>query len=294
MTTAPGWARALERAARSRLTLVLGAVDTGKTRLTTYLANGLLAAGFRVAVVDADLGQSEIGPPTTIGLGSPTRALAGLGDADVLALSFVGSTSPQGHVSSTVVGTGRMAARAAAAFERVLVDTSGLIEGELGRALKRGKIARLDPDLVICLEREAECDTILQPLAASVRPEILRLPVGAEARRRSAGERRRHREAAFEAYFRRAASRRLAVDGLALRFTDDRPGALTLDDLAGAEGALAGLDDAGGETLGLAVVRAVDVAARALLVDTPVSDSPVAGLRLSRHAIVSSNHEVIR
>jgi polynucleotide 5'-hydroxyl-kinase GRC3/NOL9 len=282
MTVEPGWDSALDRAARSRLTLVVGDVDTGKTCLATFLANGLLARGFRVGVVDADLGQSEIGPPTTIGLGHVTRALTRLGDAEAVGLSFVGSTSPRGHVAVTVEATYRMAARAfALGLERVVVDTCGLIEGPLGTILKRHKIERLCPDLVIGLERHGECESILAWCAgAPRRPEIARLSVGAHVRRRSALERRRHREQAIGAYFQDATPRQLAVSGLALRGVGDGAGSMSPgrpDDL---EGTLVGLDDACGDTLGLGAFRAVDVAAGSILVDTPVRDRHIAGLRL--------------
>jgi polynucleotide 5'-hydroxyl-kinase GRC3/NOL9 len=279
MTAEPGWERALDRAARSRLTLLVGDVDAGKTSLATFLGNGLLARGFRVGVVDADLGQSEVGPPTTIGLGRVTRRLSRLGDADVAGLSFVGSTSPAGHVGSTLEGTQRMADRAAAlGFERVVVDTSGLVGGELGRILKQRKIELLNPDLVICLERGEECESILRPYAGQNRPEILRLPVGVEARRRSAEERRRHRAAALAAYFHGSAYLRLPRSGLGLRLTSDRPDPASLGERDDLEGALVGLDDASGDTLGVGVIRALDAAE--LLVETPLRDVQVAGLRL--------------
>jgi polynucleotide 5'-hydroxyl-kinase GRC3/NOL9 len=283
MTAEPGWDSALDRAARSRLTLLLGGVDTGKTSLATFLANGLLARGFRVGVVDADLGQSEIGPPTTIGLGRVTRALARLGDADVAALSFVGATSPRGFVRSTVTATRRMAERAfARGWERVVVDTCGLVEGSLGRILKQRKIERLDPDLVICLARGDECEPILGRYAGQPGPEILRLPVGEHARGRSVVERRRHRQIAFDAYFHGASTRRIAVAGLVLRVMSDRSDATSLD-ADELERTLVGLDDAGGDTLGLGAFRAVDAVDRTFLVDTPVRDGHVAGLRVGPH-----------
>ncbi len=280
MTAEPGWERALERAARSWLTLLVGDVDTGKTSLATFLANGLHARGFRTAVVDADLGQSEIGPPTTIGLGRVTRRLARLADADLIGLSFVGSASPDGHVGSTVSGTRQMADRAFRfGFERIVVDTSGLVGGELGRVLKQRKIELLDPDLVICLERAEECEPILRPLPGrGPRPEILRLPVGPRARRRSAAERRRHREAALAGYFHDSTRLRLSISGLELRFTSDRPDRAWPGDPGDLEGALVGLDDADGDTLGVGAIRALDSVE--VLVDTPLRRVPVAGLRL--------------
>ena len=63
----PGARPVLEAVRRARVTMVVGASDTGKTTLTAYLAGALAARGETVAVVDADVGQSEIGPPTTVG-----------------------------------------------------------------------------------------------------------------------------------------------------------------------------------------------------------------------------------
>ncbi len=287
MTAEPGWDSALGRAAGSRLTLLVGGVDTGKTTLATFLANGLLARGFRVGVVDADLGQSEIGPPTTIGLGRVTRALGRLGDADVEGLFFVGSTSPRGHARSTIAGTQRMTERAfALGFERVLVDTCGLIDGPLGQILKSGKMERLDPDLVICLGRQEECEAMLGRYAGRDRPAILRLAVGGHARRRSALERRRHRQTALVAYFRGAAPRRFAVSQLAFHVTSDGAGG-SFQDPDGLERVLVGLDGTRGDTLGLGAFLAVDAVDRTILLDTPVAVSHVVRLRVGHHVMQS-------
>ena len=89
--------------------MVIGESDTGKTTLVTAIANTLRARRPGVAVIDADLGQSEIGPPTTIGLGRIRRRVGRLADADVVALYIVGVTSPARHLLRVVVGTRRMA-----------------------------------------------------------------------------------------------------------------------------------------------------------------------------------------
>ena len=286
MTVPPGWGLALERAAGRRLTMLVGGVDTGKTTLATFLANGLRQRGFHVGVVDADLGQSEIGPPTTIGLGLAGRHLDRLADADLAGLAFVGSTSPRGFVAATVAGTRQMAERAAAlGLDRIVVDTSGLIDGPLGHALKTRKIEAVAPDLVICLERDGECGALCDPSRTT-----LSLPVGDDTRSRSAAERRRHREAALEAYFRRAMPRRLAISDLTLRSMADGAAAPRLD--LGLEGALVGLDDDAGHTLGLGIVRAADDGG--LLIDTPVYDVDIAGVRLGGESSAHRLDEVTR
>ncbi len=207
----PAWGEAIERAATARLTVLIGDSDTGKTSLATAVANALLAGGDRVGVVDADLGQSEIGPPTMIGLGRLARPVQRLTEAEVVGLFFVGAISPPGHLLPTVIGTKRMVEKAfALGLDRVVVDTSGLVQGEIGRILKQGKIDLLDPDLVVCIERSRECEHILRPYGSGTRPKIVRLPPDPAARRRSPEERRLHRERALQRYF--APARQCVLD----------------------------------------------------------------------------------
>jgi len=272
----PAWAAALARARDARVVLVLGESDTGKTSLVAHLADALLRGGRSVAVVDADLGQSEIGPPTTVGLGEFRAPAARLGDAGLQGLAFVGATSPVAHVHPTVRATGRMTERALRlGVDHVLVDTSGLVQGEIGRLLKQHKIERVAPDLVLCLQRDGECEHILGSYPAG-RLLVVRLAAARAARRRSADERRRRRESAFARYF--AGARQVECDlGRVLLDEPGWPGA-ALDDV---QDVVVGLDRVDGETLGLGVVRAIDLARRAMLLETPVPADGIAAVRLS-------------
>jgi len=211
VTTDPSWGAAVARAAEARVIFVIGETDTGKTSFTTFLADTLLRQGLSVGVVDADLGQSDIGPPTTIGLGRLRPPVARLADAEVVGLYFVGSTSPQGHLLPTVLGTRLMVDKARRlGFDRVIVDTSGLVQGEMGRLLKQHKIDLVDPDLVLCLQRNGECEHILRPYRGGTRPTVVRLASSGATRRRSPEERRQHRERSLQAYF--AGARPVSLD----------------------------------------------------------------------------------
>jgi polynucleotide 5'-hydroxyl-kinase GRC3/NOL9 len=218
MTGDPSWDAAVLRAREARVILVIGETDTGKTSFTTQLADTLLGQGLSVAVVDADLGQSDIGPPTTVGLGRLRPPVERLADAEVVGLYFVGSTSPQGHLLPTVLGTRMMTSKALRlGFDRVIVDTSGLVQGEMGRLLKQHKIDLVDPDLVLCLQRNGECEHILRPYGAVGRPEILRLASSGATRRRSQEERRQHRERSLQTYFQAARPITLDLSQVVLR-----------------------------------------------------------------------------
>jgi polynucleotide 5'-hydroxyl-kinase GRC3/NOL9 len=211
MIVDPSWEAAVAQAADARVMLVIGETDAGKSSFTTFLARALLERGLSVGVVDADLGQSDIGPPTMVGLGRLRLPVERLEDAEVVGLYFVGSTSPQGHVLPTVAGTRAMVQRALRlGLDRVIVDTSGLVQGELGRLLKQHKIDLVEPDLVLVLQRNGECEHILRPYLAGTRPAVLRLAPAGTGRRRTQEERRQHRERSLQAYL--AGSRPVSLD----------------------------------------------------------------------------------
>ena len=49
------------------IAILLGATDTGKSTLAKFLIFNLCQRGLMVALVDADIGQSFLVPPATIG-----------------------------------------------------------------------------------------------------------------------------------------------------------------------------------------------------------------------------------
>jgi polynucleotide 5'-hydroxyl-kinase GRC3/NOL9 len=183
------------------LILVLGAEDTGKTTLTLAVANAAVSAGIPTAAVDADVGQSEIGPPGTLGMSRLDAPVSSWEELRPAAMAFVGSTSPAGHLLPVVVGTKRLVEEARGrGAELVLVDTSGLVAGEIGRTLKLHKIDLLAPDLVVGLQRRAELEPILR-LAESSGVRVERLAPAADARPKPAAFRRARRSARFRRYF---------------------------------------------------------------------------------------------
>ena len=264
-------AAALEAAARVRVTVIVGAGDTGKTTLAAQVASALAARGRRVAVVDADVGQSEIGPPTTVSFGAVTRPLARLGDAERMGLEFIGDTSPVRRIGHTADASGRLVRRAlAGGFAHVIVDTGGLVEGALGLALKRAKLRAIDPDLVIVVQRKDESELLVRALGDAERPAVVRVAASPAATRRTQTQRRQHRDRALAAYLRGAVSIRVPMDRIDTRAPRGAP------PLALVEGLLVGIRDAEGETLGIARVASVDVEAGTFVIETPVPPAQVA------------------
>jgi polynucleotide 5'-kinase involved in rRNA processing len=240
---------ALAAVLQARVTLLVGASDAGKTTLVAALASELASRGARVGVVDGDVGQSEIGPPTTVGLGKISGRVGRLSDAELIAFQFVGVSSPARDIRGVVEATRRMVDRARTeGLDRVLVDTGGLVLGWPGHLLKERKIAAVDPDLVVFLERGDEYAPIVERLADRPRPGVLRLVARGRQGSRSQIARREHRLRAIDAYLRDAGSLHFARSALEL------PRGLSGVDLAGA---LCGLDDAEGSTIALGLVEEV-------------------------------------
>lgn len=186
----PAWDRLanLIRDGTHRVAMILGDMDTGKSSLALYTANRLSAVGSTAAVVDADVGQSDVGPPGVIGLclvESPTLSLM---NRPLVTGYFVGDKSPSGHFLGMVLGTKRMVDEAEKTdADAILIDTTGMVQGGPGRALKEKKIEAVSPDLIVALQRGGEIEHLLAPLTDTCK--ILRLPVPTTMTRRSRMER---------------------------------------------------------------------------------------------------------
>ncbi len=186
---------------RGRLVVLVGGVDSGKTTFAAYLVNEILKAGLSCAVVDADIGQSSIGPPGTVSLGFPERPIEELSDVAMASFYFVGAVSPQGHLLPCVVGAKKMVdlARKSGSPDRIVVDTTGLVQGRLGRTLKEYKLDILEPEAVVFFQRRRELEGLVRLWER--RSLVFRLRVAPEVRRKTFEARARNREEKWRRYF---------------------------------------------------------------------------------------------
>ncbi|MFQ6123590.1 MAG: Clp1/GlmU family protein [Candidatus Heimdallarchaeota archaeon] len=150
---------------REALWMIIGGPDTGKTGLITFLVNQCLLKNRNTAIIDSDIGQSNIGPPTTIGLAMPSSPEIFLSNHPMKQGYFIGSTSPRSHLLQTCCGVRKLVDSAYdLGAEIVLLDTSGYIEGSAARALKYHKAVLIEPSSILALQRENELEHILTSL----------------------------------------------------------------------------------------------------------------------------------
>ena len=199
MTIVPGsgWEELLKRLRTLKGTaLFLGRSDSGKTTLVRYLLTELAAGGVPVALVDADVGQSSLGLPGAVSRRTFTASPAP-GPLHWEHLCFLGCVTPAPILSLLAAEAGRMVLSCGQEAPLTLVDTTGLVDGPLGKALKLAKIRAVAPELVVAVAAGPELEPILSAIPAA---EIVRLHPAQPARRRSPGERTGYRHARLAAH----------------------------------------------------------------------------------------------
>jgi polynucleotide 5'-hydroxyl-kinase GRC3/NOL9 len=230
---------------RKGMLLLLGAADTGKTTLMEALVQRLVRRR-PVALVDADIGQSHIGPPSTVGWSirekDSSEALGSL-----RGMAFVGAVTPVGHLLQLTAALALCVEGARQAADVVLVDTPGLVTGGAACSLWWTVQQWLRPERIVAIQREHELEELLGGLQTGV-SEIVLLQAPATLRRKSPQARQEHRRRLFEEYFRDAATCTLNLRGLAVRAASRRPG----DDMLGR---IVGLTDDAGRDLALGVIE---------------------------------------
>jgi polynucleotide 5'-hydroxyl-kinase GRC3/NOL9 len=259
---------------RNRLILVLGGSDSGKTTFVSRLADRL-SRGTIVGIVDLDAGQSRIGPPTTVGWGKVEGGFQGWDSIPVEGFFFTGALSHAGNLLPAVVGAKCVTEAALAACRKVVVDTSGLTAGPIGRVLKQNKIDLLAPDVVLAFERGSELGPILDPFALHEVPRVFRFPVPAGVSLKSPERRVRHRRDLFNAYFADARTVAVSLDAVGIRFTRE-PEAWETERFAGR---LVSFRDGRNRDLALGMIEDFAPRSRRLRIRTPLAaDIPIAGL----------------
>ncbi len=257
------------------IAIIIGVTDTGKSTLANFLTLNLCRRGLKVALVDADIGQSTLGPPATIGF----AVFKSDPDWEVVLsppeIFFVGSTTPEGHFPLHLKGIKRMVDKAISySTEWILVDTTGFVSGETGKELKRRKIDLISPRFILALQKSDEIEHILTLYQENPLYRILRLPLSEKVRPRSMEERRTNRANKFREYFKDAVVQELAVEEVRIEgeVLDPNGEAIPLDWSLRISGLLAGLKDHNDETLALGIIKNYSEEKKTVRISTPPRD----------------------
>lgn len=183
------------------LVVVLGLPDVGKSSFVYYLSKEGLKHNLKLGIVNSDLGQSEIGIPTTVSLSIPEKDFQSFEELSIYDWYFVGSTSPVGHLLPLLVGVKNLVNKAKSfGCELIILNTCGLILGRLGKVLKYYKLSLLRPEHVVLIRKENELESFLK-IIQRLSSDFHIIPKSIMARERSWEERKAFREKRFSQYF---------------------------------------------------------------------------------------------
>ena len=215
-TIPPSWRKAREELLSHRTKpvtlMMLGAVDSGKTSFCTYLINELLHVKQKVAVLDADMGQSDIGPPCTIAYAFVEKPVTDLFNLRAENAYFVGVTSPSKTIDKVIEGLTLLQKEILSDRpDFVVVNTDGWVEGEEAVSYKVKLVEHLNPNIVFGIQQREELATILNALE-KFRKMIVDSP--SVTRHRSREKRKNLRELGYMKYLRNAKVRCLHLNWL--------------------------------------------------------------------------------
>lgn len=182
--------------------LVLGAADSGKTSFCTYLVNKLLNKACKIAILDGDLGQSDIGPPCTVAYAFISKPITDLFNLELENAFFVGVTSPSKDVDKVVQGLTMLKDEILTASpDFVVVNTDGWVEGEDAVKYKVQLIEKIRPDVIFCLKQDDRVSPILA-LLKNYETSVVESPL--TIKQRSREKRRSLRELGYIKYLKNA------------------------------------------------------------------------------------------
>jgi len=188
-TIPPSWAVAADALVdmEKGKVIIIGMTDVGKSTLSTYLTNKLLEKQLSLHIIDGDIGQTDIGPPTTIGYSTPTTSISSLVDLYPESVIFIGHTNPSQVETKIIHGIRHLCNRAKDSL--TIINTDGWILDPEAISYKIRMIAATEPDLVIGLASGAE----LQPVLSGSGARALNVETAKDVLARTRSDRRETR-----------------------------------------------------------------------------------------------------
>lgn len=194
--------------------VVMGPIDSGKSSIAMLLVNTGLNKGLRkIAVIDSDVGQADIGPPGFITLSIATKPAIWMRELSPDIMRFIGDIRPQYHVEKIVGEVERLVQVAERDYgvDMVVVDTDGWIQDSNAIDYKMKLVEAIGPDDVLVIgEPYGRVFKKLEVLGTRV--HVLRPPPIVKSRSRD--ERRWLRSEQYKKFLEEASVKKYPLDNI--------------------------------------------------------------------------------
>ena len=189
------WKVLSETLAESSRVLVVGETDSGKTTFSTFILNAALSKGLSVALIDADVGQNDVGWPGTVALAYPSKPVSWLGELEPAAIYFVGSNTPVGCEDAVILGVVKLM-RKASGRDLIVVNTDGWIADRRALSFKARLVESVEPDTLVVMEGSGASEALAR-MFESTKIRVVRAPTPPAAKGKERGLRKIRREMSY-------------------------------------------------------------------------------------------------
>lgn len=193
------------------IAMIIGPSDVGKSTLCTYVMNALINRRCNVRVLDADIGQADIGPPTTIASSTPTLPRPTLAHLEAEKMFFVGHNTPSFVQTQVLRGIKRMLTSDYTGV--TIINTDGWVNDSAAILYKNCIISIVNPDILVGIGPRSSLNPILQ--ATKSYPIILESSPAVLPRTR--GERKEIRRIGYQRFLTNSTSHTLKLEDVRLR-----------------------------------------------------------------------------
>lgn len=146
-----------ELLARPNSTVVIvGQTDSGKSTLSQFLLNSALNFSTTVGLIDADIGQTDLGPPGFVAASLVRRKVVDLRSIRPIAMEFIGALSPSKAFEESIDKVKKIKESLLHYNpDYIIINTDGWLDNE-GIVHKKKLIEKIRPDMVIALRQDQE------------------------------------------------------------------------------------------------------------------------------------------
>lgn len=129
--------------------IIIGPSNSGKSTLSLYMANVFISHGLRPLLIDADVGQGDLAPPTCLGAAIMNFPEVDLWKVKTNCTNFIGGIQPVGY-ESKIISNIRRQLDTSLKHDLSIINTDGYIKGN-GLIHKIDLLKKIQPDCIIYL-----------------------------------------------------------------------------------------------------------------------------------------------
>lgn len=189
-------------AEKGGIVIVLGAVESGKTSFSTLLSNIAIELGKKPCIVDADVGQGDLAPPTFIGMKCFDKKVFWLREEKADYMKFIGALTPSfaTSMSKVISSTLDLVLKAKSlGGDTIIVNTDGWFGDSSSIEYKYILIKTLSPSTVVVLG--SELCSAFKAMLRNTSIDVNCLPKPRIVKERSREDRRDLRKINYQKWF---------------------------------------------------------------------------------------------